>query len=186
VFECEKRCVIEKKTNPNEFLEEQRNAFNCRRDNRQMCEKKQCHLGYHCFVETKEKWREDIGHLFGRGLCRIGASNKAECDKKKHEHLEFENTVTKGFLGDKSFFYAMKGNGGGRAIWNSILRFLDGGLDKAGLVGRGGKANEEKMDLFCKTFKGEVKALKKNAQTVGFQLPALTYEKLKKSLTKEW
>ena len=45
--ECEKRCVIEKKTDPNEFLEEQRNAFNCRRDNRQMCEKKQCHLGYH-------------------------------------------------------------------------------------------------------------------------------------------
>ena len=26
--ECEKRCAIEKKTNPNEFLEEQRNAFN--------------------------------------------------------------------------------------------------------------------------------------------------------------
>ena len=91
--ECEKRCVIEKKTDPNELLEEQRNAFNCRRDNRQMCEKKQCHLGYHCFVETKDAWREDIGHLFGRGLCRIGASNKAECDKKRHEHLEFKNTV---------------------------------------------------------------------------------------------
>jgi hypothetical protein len=43
---------------------------------------------------------------------------------------------------------------------------------------------KKKMDLFCKTFKGEVKALKKNAQTVGFQLPALTYEKLKKVLPK--
>eukprot|EP00945_MAST-04E_sp_MAST-4E-sp1_P005036 g5036.t1 len=173
--------------NPMEQLNEKRNAFNCRRDNRQVCERKTCHLGYHCFTETKDQWRKDIGLLFGEKLCRLeklkdkvlSKDEEKECSEERHEHIEFPNTVTKGFLGDKSFFYPLAGQGDGKELWNSVLRFLDGGTDEAGLVGRGGKKSEEKIDLFCKKFTGDREAFRKNAQEVGFKLPALTYDKLK-------
>jgi hypothetical protein len=184
--ECEAHCPIRKIKNPRKQQNENRNAFNCRRENRQVCERKTCHLGYHCFTETKDQWRKDIGLLFGEKLCRLeklkdkvlSKDEEKVCREERYEHIEFPNTVTKGFLGDKSFFYPLAGQGDGKDVWNSVLRFLDGGMDEAGPVGRGGKKSEEKIDLFCKKFKGGREAFRKNAQEVGFKLPALTYDKL--------
>ena len=82
------------------------------------------------------------------------------CKQKKYEHIDFTESVTKGFLGDRSFYFQQPGSGDAKYLWEAVLRFLDGGLDEAGLVGRGGKTPTEKMDMFCRQFKGDDTKLK--------------------------
>ncbi len=192
---CERRCDVDidgLEEGP-DMQDALRNAFICRKQARDQCQADLCNLGYQCFTETKELVSADLDSIFGEGLCRLerlnekGTNTKAVvlekddvevCKQKKYEHIDFTESVTKGFLGDRSFYFQQPGSGDAKYLWEAVLRFLDGGLDEAGLVGRGGKTPTEKMDMFCRQFKGDDTKLKLSAQRASFDLPRRTYNRM--------
>jgi alpha-tubulin suppressor-like RCC1 family protein len=189
---CERQCIPAVAATPEDRLDSQRTAFMCRKQAREVCQENKCHLGYQCFTETKELISNDLGDIFGEGICRVrklndkritssaslGEEDVSDCRASRVERIEFKKTVTEGFAGDKSFYFRQPGKGDAKDVWEAVLRFLDGGMDEAGLVGRGGKSADEKMNMFCKRFKGDSKELMRSTQDAAFDLPMRTFDRM--------